>query len=140
MSNLENQLGHVEPVTVHFDDLDAYGAVHHAKVPVLVERAVIAYLERLGFPMGHPDATAFVGQLVVSFTAPIAGAGPADVRVWVEELGASSLTHGFQISRGPVILAGGSRTLIKVDPATRRPVAWGDELRKAFAEEGLLRG
>ena len=35
--------GHVEPVTVHFDDLDALGIVHNSRYAVLLERAITPY-------------------------------------------------------------------------------------------------
>lgn len=138
MSSGGARSGHVEQAYVHFDDLDAFGAVHHARVPVIVERATFAYFDRLGYPFGHPDASALVGELGVRYEAPITGVGPVDVRLWVERLGTASIATGFQLSRGTDLLATGSRILIKIDPRTRRPAPWSDQFRKTFAAEGLL--
>src|SRR5690606_39834511 len=43
------EYGHVEPVTVFFDDLDALGFVHNARYPILLERALTTYWAERGY-------------------------------------------------------------------------------------------
>lgn len=40
--------GHIEPIAVYFDDLDAMGIVHNARYAVLLERAVTPYWTERG--------------------------------------------------------------------------------------------
>ena len=133
-------IGHTEQVLVQFDDLDPFGAVHHAKVSVLVERASFSIIRRLGFPFGHPDATAVVADLNIQFKTPIAGIGPVDVRMWVDRVGGSSMVDAFEISRGGTTLATGSRTMVKIDTKTMRPAPWGAEFLATLTREGLVTG
>jgi hypothetical protein len=39
----------IEPVDVHFDDLDAMGVVHNGRYVLLLERALAAYWTRAGW-------------------------------------------------------------------------------------------
>jgi acyl-CoA thioester hydrolase len=50
------------------------------------------------------------------------------VRVWIEKLGRTSLTFGGRILAMDQDLdhARGSRTIVRVDPVTFKPVAWSD--------------
>jgi acyl-CoA thioesterase FadM len=139
MTNSTKRFGLSQVVQVQFDDLDLYGAVHHAKVPVLVERAVFACLGGLGYPMGHPDMIALVGELSVRYSAPIAGIGPVDVRLWVERLGTSSMVTGFAVSRGDDTLATGTRTMIKIDPRTRTAEPWTNDFSRTLRDAGAIR-
>jgi len=38
-----------EPVQVYFDDLDAMGLLHNSRYALLVERAILAHWQRLGW-------------------------------------------------------------------------------------------
>ncbi len=50
------------------------------------------------------------------------------MRVWIEKLGRTSLTFGGRILAMDQDLdhARGSRTIVRVDPVTFKPVAWSD--------------
>ena len=41
--------GVIEPVMVHFEDLDAMGVVHNGRYVLLLERALAAYWTRAGW-------------------------------------------------------------------------------------------
>jgi acyl-CoA thioester hydrolase len=129
------EYGYLEPVTVHFDDLDAMGMVHNARYALLVERAYIAYWTRQGFgysgPSSPPDAFAVVGEFSISYHVPVCTVGELKVHMWTERLGNSSATIGFRIlsADGETVHAAGTRVHIKLDPATLRPAPWTDEAR-----------
>ena len=130
--------GHVEPVTVHFDDLDAMGIVHNARYAVLLERALSGYWAPLGFTFTDgrptsPDVIHAVREFTITYQAPIRGTGPVDVHFWAERVGETSAVYGFRFVTGDVVHAEGRRTIVKLDPATLRPAPWSDAGRAAFA-------
>ncbi|HJQ42401.1 MAG TPA: thioesterase family protein [Jatrophihabitantaceae bacterium] len=120
--------GHVEPVRVYFDDLDAMGVLYNMKYGQLVERALTTYWERRGWNF-DPHAPHFadiffvVREFSITFRAPIVTVGEVQVHFWLDELGTSSATYGFRVlsADGSVVHAEGQRAQVKLDPATLRP-------------------
>ncbi|MEU6727880.1 thioesterase family protein [Nonomuraea wenchangensis] len=136
--------GVLEPVQVHFDDLDAMGLLHNSRYALLVERAVGAYWQRLGWapdPAGSAFKDVFlaVREFKVTYHVPIAGPGEPLVHFWIERLGRTSGVYGFRVLSADraVVHAEGYRVNVNLDPATLRPAPFSDELRTAA--EPLLR-
>ncbi len=126
---------------VYFDDLDAYQILHNARYVLLIERTIGAFWEHL-FGWGglldleaHPDQSHLVRANHIAYERPVAGIGDVRVRIWVEKLGRTSLTFGFRVLPLDQDLdyAVGSRVLVRVDPKTRQPAPWTDELRRKVA-------
>jgi acyl-CoA thioester hydrolase len=136
--------GVLEPVQVYFDDLDAMGLLHNSRYALLVERAIGAYWNRLGWS-ADPARSAFkdvflaVREFKVTYNVPVAGAGELLVHFWIERLGRTSGVYGFRVVSGDraVVHAEGYRVNVNLDPATLRPAPFSDELRAA-AEPLLL--
>ncbi|MFJ9565189.1 acyl-CoA thioesterase [Streptomyces fuscichromogenes] len=130
--------GRLIPVTVHFDELDALGMLHNARYPLLVERAWLSLWQQEGFGFAGDwqaagDASNVVKELRITYELPVHDAGPHyALHVWLERLGSTSLTHGFRFcaADGGVTHAVGTRTLIRVDPDTGRPMPWSERLRE----------
>jgi len=122
---------------VYFDDLDALGILHNSRYLVLFERTIGSLWQRLGWS-GMPDAQLNPDQfhLVranhVEYLHPITGVCEVRVRVWVQQLGKTSLTFGLRVQPldEDVDHATGYRVLVCVEPTTRRPVPWSDAFRK----------
>ncbi len=119
---------------VYFDDLDAFRILHNSRYLLLFERAIGAFWERLGWNRGgadNPDQHHLVRENRVEYLRPVEGVGEVRVRIWVEKLGRSSLVFGFRMlpMEEDVDYASGTRVLVRVDPVTRRPVPWSDDLR-----------
>jgi acyl-CoA thioester hydrolase len=136
--------GHLEPVLVYFDDLDAMGVLHNARYALLLERAMVAFWTRHGhsFAAGRPttpDAFNVVKEFSISYHAPIRTTGEFALHFWTERVGDSSGVYGFRVlsGDGSTVYAQGRRVVIKLDPVTLRPAAWTPESR-AIAES-LLR-
>lgn len=130
--------GHVEPVTIYFDDLDAMGLVHNGRYPVLLERAISAYWSARGFAftdgqLTSPDVFHAVREFTISYLAPIRGTGDFGVHFWIEHLGRTSATYGFRFlsTDGGTVYAEGQRAIVRLDPATLRPAPWTDAGREA---------
>ncbi len=122
---------------VYFDDLDPFGILHNARYLLLFERTLGSFWQRMGFGgfQRHPDQVHFVRANHVQYDRPVVGQGEVRVRVWVEQLGRTSLTWGFRLM--PVDAdtdhASGTRTVVRVDPDTHRPTPWSDEFRDQIA-------
>lgn len=124
---------------VYFDDLDPYRILHNARYLLLFERTLGSFWMELG--MGalqdpdHPDNFHFVRTNEIEYLAPVRGVCRVRVRVWIERLGRSSLTFGFSLM--PLdedrIHARGTRTIVRIDPTTQRPVPWSDGFREIVA-------
>jgi acyl-CoA thioester hydrolase len=136
--------GVIEPVMVHFDDLDAMGVVHNGRYVLLIERALATYWTRAGWSF-DPAAPRFkeaffvVKEFAITYHAPITRPGPVTVRFWIDRLGTTSAIYGFRVVSPDesVTFAEGRRVQVRLDPATLRPAVIGPELRAAC--EPLLR-
>ncbi|WP_433611302.1 acyl-CoA thioesterase [Dactylosporangium sp. CA-139114] len=130
--------GHVEPFTVHFDDLDPMGIVHNARYAVFLERALSRWWAERGvsFAGGRPstpDAVHAVAEYSIAYRAPVRGTGEIGVHFWLESLGESSAVYRFRIlsADGATVHAEGRRVNVKLDPGTLRPAPWTEAARTA---------
>jgi acyl-CoA thioester hydrolase len=130
--------GRLIPVTVHFDDLDALGMLHNARYPLLVERAWTEFWQANGVRFDGDwasagDACNVVRELLIGYEAPVTRTGAYAVHVWLERLGATSLTYGFRLcsADGATTYARGTRVLVRLDASTLRPTPWSDAFRAA---------
>lgn len=119
---------------VYFDDLDPFGILHNARYLLLFERTLGSFWQHVGLGglQDNPDHHHLVRANHVEYLAPVGGTGRVRVRVWVDRLGTSSLTFGFRLMPmdEDTDCARGSRTVVRVDPSTRRPTAWSPEFRR----------
>ena len=130
--------GVIEPVMVHFEDLDAMGIVHNARYVLLLERALAAYWTKAGWPF-DPSSRRFtevffvVKEFAITYHVPITRVGPVHVQLWLDHLGDTSAVYGFRVLSPDetVTHADGRRVQVRLDPATLRPAAIGPELRAA---------
>ena len=126
--------GHLEPVFVHFDDLDSMGMVHNTRYPVLVERAMTLFWHRLGYTYynrttGHPDASIAVAEFSIKYLAPVRGTGEVGVHFWTERISDTSVSYAFRVQShdGATVHAEGRRVHIRFDVSTMRPTTWGED-------------
>lgn len=124
---------------VYFDDLDPFQILHNARYLLLFERTLGAFWAHVGFggfqQEGGPDKFHFVRANTVEYLSPVRGVGNVRVRVWIENLGRTSLTFGFRLMRldEDVDHAQGTRTVVRVDPETFIPQPWTPEFREKMA-------
>lgn len=123
---------------VYFDDLDALQILHNAKYLLLFERTIGSFWartmgwDRLLDPGKNPDRYHLVRTNEIEYLRPVSELGQVRVRIWIEKLGRTSLTFAMRIlpMDQDVDHARGTRVLVSVDPGTRRPTPWSDELRQ----------
>lgn len=125
---------------VYFDDLDAFQILHNARYVLLIERTIGAFWQHLGWAdaiemESEPDRYHLVRANHIEYHRPVRGLGRVRVRVWVEKIGATSLTFGFSVMAldEDVEHATGTRVLVRVDPTTQRPAPWSEGFRKKIA-------
>ncbi|WAS93113.1 acyl-CoA thioesterase [Nannocystis punicea] len=121
---------------VYFDDLDAFHILHNARYLLLFEHAIGSFWRHLGWAgvldfNTNPDQYHLVRANSLDYQRPVIGTGQVRVRVWVERLGRTSLTFGLRVMPldQDVDHATGRRTVVRVDPETKRPCAWTDAFR-----------
>ena len=125
---------------VYFDDLDPFEILHNARYLLLFERTIGQFWHKLGWggtldAQRNPDQFHLVRANTVEYLRPIMGVGDVRVRLEILRLGRTSLTFGFRIMPLDEDLehATGTRTIVRVDPESRRPVPWTDEFRETLA-------
>lgn len=131
---------HEEVLGVYFDDLDAFQILHNSRYLLLFERTIGAFWGRMGWggPLDaqrNPDQFHMVRTNAIEYLSPVRDVGDVRVRIWVEKLGRTSLTFGMRVlpMDHDEDHARGTRTLVRVDPATFRPVPWSDDFRARLA-------
>ncbi|AOS63923.1 acyl-CoA thioesterase [Actinoalloteichus hymeniacidonis] len=129
------RFGHFGPAQIHFEDLDANGAVHDSRYLLLVERAVMDYWFERGWHYDPPlsrfdDVCLVVRHVAIGFHTPIIGVGPITVHFWIDQVATSSLTYGFHVLSADlsVLHAEGSRTQVRSDPSTHHPITLSVEM------------
>ena len=121
---------------VYFDDLDAFQILHNSRYVLLFERTVGSFWKQLGytglFNTDHPDQFHLVRANHIEYHRPVEGVVDVRVRLHVAKMGRSSLTFAFRLlpMDEDVDYATGTRVVVRVDPKTRRPVPWTEEVRK----------
>jgi acyl-CoA thioesterase FadM len=92
-----------------------------------VDHAIIALDGRA--PLGGDSAIEALGPVVP-------GESALRIDLWVSDLDDTTCTYGFLCSSedGRVPHARGERSVVNLDPATKRPVAWTREFRLAHQE------
>lgn len=122
---------------VYFDDLDPFGILHNARYVLLFERTLGSLWQHLGLGQFQEDDDRyhFVRANLVEYHHPIRGTGQVRVRVWIHQLGRTSLTYAFALM--PLdedrVCASGTRTVVRVDPQLFRPAPWTDAFRARLA-------
>jgi acyl-CoA thioester hydrolase len=130
---------HEQVLGVYFDDLDAFYILHNARYLLLFERTLGSFWETVGmgsFERESPgDHWHLVRSNTIEYHRPVRGTGRVRVRVSVQKLGRTSLTFGFRLMPmdQDVDHATGTRTVVRVDPATQRAIPWTDAFREQLA-------
>ncbi len=122
---------------VFFDDLDAFQILHNARYILYFERTIGGFWRHLGWgnlldAQQNPDQFHLVASNHIDYLRPVMGVDEVRARVWVEKLGRTSLTFAFCLlpMDEDVPYARGTRTIVRVDPNTRRPTEWTEPFRK----------
>jgi acyl-CoA thioester hydrolase len=126
---------------VHFDELDPMQMLHNSRFSAHIERAIVAWYAANGHSWrltaaDNPDQFHVVRDFRIEYLAPVLGTGSMRIDIWVEHLGNTSCVYGFLCSSedGRTPYARGSRTVVKIDPASHRPAPWTESFRAVHGE------
>ncbi len=108
-------------------DTDASGHWHNATILRFLEAAEDALHEKLGMPelFGHVPRV----QLHIDFAARLWFRDEPTTRIWVDSVGASSMTYGFEITLGDRTIASGTCVVVQADPDGEGSKPWTAEQR-----------
>lgn len=120
---------------IEWPDTDAAGHWHYSTTFRLVEAAETVLHERLGTAQEAIPRMPRV-HLDVSFTARLFYGDLVAIALRVNQVGRSSLTYAFDISRDATSAASGTMTVVWMDLATGRAEPWPERIRKALTESG----
>ncbi|MFJ3672467.1 acyl-CoA thioesterase [Streptomyces sp. NPDC090106] len=123
------------PVRVHFDELDPMRMLHNSRYAVLVDRAWNDYWrgQGLGGDRGlEGDGFHVIKSFEITFDFPLTELGEHAVHLWMERVGGSSATAGYRVcsADGGTTYAHGTRTVVRLDPATLTPTKWSERVHE----------
>ena len=112
-------------------DTDASGHWHNATILRFLEAAEDALHEKLGMPelFGHVPRV----QLHIDFASRLWFRDEPTTRIWVDSVGTSSMTYGFEVTLGDRGVASGTKAPSnQADPDGEGSKPWTDEQRAGF--------
>lgn len=124
--------------TMRWADNDAYGHVNNTVYYQWFDSAVNAWLVEQGLlDIGAGDPIALVVETRCTYRASLTFPGEVEVGLAIANLGRSSVRYRIGVfAADDEAAAEGEFVHVAVDRATRRPVPWPTEWRRAFAAIG----
>jgi acyl-CoA thioester hydrolase len=107
------------PVTVEFEDVDAYRIAHHTKLVSYLERARVRYFTSLGFDLQAQDMTVVLYHLDMNFKKPAFFQDTLTVSVSLRSFDNFRMELYYKIRRGTELIARASTGLCFVDPKSK---------------------
>jgi acyl-CoA thioester hydrolase len=123
---------------VFFDDLDPMGMLHNSRYLVLIERAESSFHWAQGRRWEtdvrlNPDQFYAVREQTIRYLLPVRGNVEVAVHMWLDAVGRTSATFGFEIRSSAGLHATATRIIVKLDPQTYRPAEWTAHMRESLA-------
>jgi acyl-CoA thioester hydrolase len=116
---------------VEWPDTDAAGHYHHSTLVRWVEAAEADLLDQLGVVQLFGVIPRV--RYEVDYTARLWFRDRVAVRLWVADVGRTSVRYEFVVRRGDEVAAAGAMTAVRIDPAEGTPAAWPDDVRAVLA-------
>lgn len=124
-------------VPVRYRDLDPLDHVNHAVFATYLEIARTDYLESV-VDIAAEEISFVIANLEIDYERPIVKGDEPEVSLRVSRLGDSSCTMTYEIRVGDDVAATAETTMVHIDPETKRPAPFPDEIREPIAAyEGL---
>lgn len=133
MSPVFDSTAHQTPVTVEFEDVDAYSIAHHSRLISYLERARVTLLEEDGIHVCDSDFRLVMVSMNAGFLAPARLRERLTVLTFVKELRSASLVWAYQIKKEDesVVLQAAVR-MASVDAVNFKPFRFPLEIRKTL--------
>lgn len=124
------------PVTVEFEDVDAFGIVNHACLVSYLERARMRLVAQSGLDLTFPDAVPVVYELHVRYQRPLRLFDQLEVSVWVAQVDDYQLGLKYRVRRAEHTVAVARTTIAFADRETGRLVPAPAEVASLAAALG----
>lgn len=121
------------PVTVEFEDVDAFGIANHARIVSYLERARLRLLEAAGVPLSGAGPHPVMYDVAVRFRRPARLRDVLEVRAEVVEADAWTVSLRYEVRRDGDLLARGRSRVAFWDPAADVPVPVPDAVASGLA-------
>ncbi len=110
------------PITVEFEDVDAYGIGHHVRLIAFLERARLRFLVERGFDLDDRAVQPVVYDVEMRFLKSVQLLDRLEVSVYVKSAEAFKVRLGYRIHREGVLIARAATTLAFVNAQTKELV------------------
>jgi acyl-CoA thioester hydrolase len=107
------------PVTVEFEDVDAYKIAHHTKLISYLERARVRYFTSLGFDLRAEDMTVVLYHCDMNFKKPAFFQDNLTVSVSLKSFDNFRMELYYKIRRNSDLIARASTGLCFIDPLSK---------------------
>ncbi len=115
---------------LRFADMDADQHVNNAEFYRYMEEARMRWVHTLGLAMTPPAPIPVLAASACSFRAPLCYPGEVTVEIYLGRMGHSSVRTHYLLRDGATVAAEGYGVSVWVDPATQRPIALPEAVRK----------
>jgi YbgC/YbaW family acyl-CoA thioester hydrolase len=107
----------VHEVQMRMSDIDLAQHVNNARYLSYIEDARVAFLRRIGMPVGDPELGRVLAHAEVDFIQPIGfDPEPVQVAVWVARIGSRAFTLCYQICHHGTVRATARTVMVSFDP------------------------
>lgn len=118
---------------VRFADMDADQHVNNATFYRYMEEARMRWIHSLDLAMTPPAPVPVLAASACSFRAPLLYPGTVDVEIYLGRMGNSSVRTHYLLRTGGALAAEGYAVSVWIDPATQRPIALPEAVRRLAA-------
>jgi acyl-CoA thioester hydrolase len=122
---------------LRFADTDANGHINNTLFSVLCESGRVNMFRTRFDPMLPANRYFVIARLAIDFRAELNFPGRVRTGTWITKLGRTSVGIGQAIFSGELLAAEAEAVCVLMDGATRRPMPFPDETRRAL--EDMLR-
>lgn len=126
------------PMTVRWDDLDAFNHVNNATFLVYAQEARLAWLAHIGGVWMDDTMMPVAAAAHMNYRRQIGWPAEIAVELSVTRLGTTSMTIAHRIvaaDDAAVLYADGDVVMVWIDPASGRPVPLPDAIRQACSDQ-----
>ena len=110
---------YVHPITVEFEDVDAFRIVHHAKFVLFLERARLHLFADRGVDLEPGPVHPVLYRLEVEYKKPARLLDRLAVSVGIDSVDEYRLVLGYRVRKGAELIAKARTTLAFIDAATQ---------------------
>ncbi len=127
----------VVPIHLRWGDMDVYGHINNVAYAQYMEQSRVTLMAEKGFTPTDGSESHIVARNEIDYLAPLVyQAEPVEMHLWIEKLGASTYTVGYELRNGDVIHMRAKTVMITYDLIANAPRRIPTDLR-AYLESTM---